>query len=243
MALYDARLLAACDDYEAGIRPAAEGDTPEQAAAKAIPLPEGVRSSTDREAADAIRLLLFTGARLQEVLKAEWPQFNLGAGIWEKPSAHTKTKRQHRLELEGPALDLLQAMGERKSHALYLFPGSPQLRRKNAPVDIKTGEPQDIAPRSDLKRPWAAISAMAGLEGVKLHDLRRTTASFMLSGGSSLATVGKALGHTQASTTQRYATLAPSVQRSGLGDAGRRMVASKERKPAASIMAFPGRGE
>ena len=57
---------------------------------------------------------------------------------------------------------------------------------------------------------------MTGLEGVRLHDLRRTTASFMLSEGSSLATVGKALGHTQASTTARYATLAASVQRDPL---------------------------
>jgi integrase len=39
---------------------------------------------------DAIRLLLFTGARLQEVLKAEWGQFDLETGLWEKPSAHTK---------------------------------------------------------------------------------------------------------------------------------------------------------
>lgn len=221
------RLLRACDDYEAGIRPARPEDDPETAQRKATPLPVSVRITSDREAADAIRLLLFSGARLQEVLKAEWGQFNLEAGLWEKPSAHTKTKRQHRLELDGPALDLLRTMAARKTHTTYLFPGSTERRRKSAPIDIKTGQPLGIAPRSDLKRPWQYIAAMAGLEGVRLHDLRRTTASFMLSGGASLATVGKALGHTQASTTARYATLSASVQREGLRAAGERMAALK----------------
>ena len=217
------RLLGACGDYEAGMRPVTPEDSPETVALKITPLPTAARSTTDREAADAIRLLLFTGARLQEILKAEWVQFDLEAGLWEKPSAHTKTKRQHRLELEGPALELLRAMAECKSHAVYLFPGSTERRRQKAPIDIKTGQPTGIRPRADLKRPWQLISALAKLEGVRLHDLRRTTASFMLSGGASLATVGKALGHTQASTTARYATLSSTVQREALRAAGERM--------------------
>ena len=237
------RLLFACDEYEEGLRPATPTDTPEEATRKATPLPETERKASDREAADALRLLLFTGARLQEVLRAEWSQFELEGGLWEKPSAHTKTKRQHRLELDGPALDLLKAMATRKSHPVYLFPGNPKLRRKDAPVDIKTGKPKGIAPRADLRHPWEAISALAGLEDVRLHDLRRTTASFMLSGGASLATVGKALGHTQASTTQRYATLASSVQREGLRAAGERMVALKGRSKGGAVLAFPGGGD
>ena len=222
------RLLRACDDYEAGLRPILPDDDTETATRKATPLPANLRSNTDREAADAIRLLLFSGSRLQEVLKAEWSQFDLEAGLWEKPSAHTKTKRQHRLELDGPALDLLRAMALRKSHVVYLFPGSTERRRRSAPIDIQTGQPKGIAPRADLKKPWQHIGALAGLEGVRLHDLRRTTASFMLSGGASLATVGKALGHTQASTTARYATLSASVQREGLRAAGERMAAAKQ---------------
>lgn len=218
------RLLQACEDYAAGLRPVSPDDDPEMVLHKTTPLPAAARSATDREAADAIRLLLFTGARKQEVLKAEWPQFDLARGLWEKPSAHTKTKRIHRLELEGPALETLKAMAERKSHSVYLFPGSTEKRRKTAPIDIQTGEAAGIGPRADLKYPWKAITALAGLEGVRLHDLRRTLASFMLSGGSTLATVGKALGHTQASTTARYATLEDSVQREGLRAAGERMM-------------------
>lgn len=196
------RLLTACDAYEEG----RGGDV------------------VAREAANAIRLLLFSGARLQEVLRAEWGQFDLDTGLWEKPSSHTKTKRQHRLELDGPALDLLRAMNDRARHPRFLFPGNSALYRKDAPVEIRSGEPVGVKPRADLRHPWRTICAIARLEDVRLHDLRRTTASFMLSGGASLATVGKALGHTQASTTARYAHLAASVQREGLRAAGERMI-------------------
>ncbi len=169
-------------------------------------------------AADAVRLLLFTGARLQEALKAEWSEFDLDAGLWAKPSAHTKTKRQHRLELAGPALDLLVGMREGDPCGQFLFPGESIANEGGEAVQ---------RPRVDLKRPWAWISREAGLEGVRLHDLRRTTASFMLSGGASLATVGKTLGHTQAATTARYAQLSQTVQREELKRAGEAMAALK----------------
>jgi integrase len=175
-----------------------------------------------RNGADAIRLLLFTGSRLQEVLKAEWPQFDLELGLWEKPSSHTKTKRQHRLELEGPALQLLQEMREREPDGRFLFPGEPR--------QIPDGK-FEATPRADLKRPWVWIVREAALENVRLHDLRRTTASFMLSGGASLATVGKALGHTQATTTARYAHLSQTVQREELKRAGERMTALRGSSP------------
>ena len=235
------RLLDACEAYAAGDRPEGEPATAATTTARTRPQREA-ETVTAREAADAIRLLLLTGARLQEVLKAEWGQFDLERGMWEKPSAHTKTRRLHRLELAGQVLELLKGMAERKSHPVYLYPGNPTLRRSTAPLDIRTGQPQGIGPRADLRHPWRAISALAGLEGVRLHDLRRTTASFMLSGGSSLATVGKALGHTQAATTARYATLAPSVQREGLRAAGERMMGMEGKASRATVVDLQGAG-
>ena len=83
-----------------------------------------------------------------------------------------------------------------------------------------------LKPRYDLKRPWAAILASAGVGHYRLHDLRRTTASFMLSTQSDIATVGKALGHTQAQTTQRYADIFQSVQQAGTARAVAKMLAS-----------------
>lgn len=165
----------------------------------------------DQSAANAVRLLLFTGARLREVLTARWNQFDLDRGVWEKPSAHTKTRRQHRVELDGPALLLLRDM-HRHTNGIFLFPGK-----------TTSSEFGYLLPRSDLKRPWAWLRERAGLHDVRLHDLRRTTASFMLEGGASLSTIGKTLGHTQMATTARYAHLSGSLQREELRKAGERM--------------------
>ena len=152
--------------------------------------------------------------------------------MWEKPSSHTKTKRKHRLELDGPALSLLRDMKERAAHPRLLFPGDPSKGRLGNLGERAT--PIITKPRVDLKRPWRWITERAGLEGVRLHDLRRTLASFMLSGGASLATVGKALGHTQGRTTERYAQLSETVQRDALRAAGERMSALRNMLPLKS---------
>jgi integrase len=194
------------------------------------------RAYPDQNAANVVRLLLFTGARLREVLSAQWDQFDLERGLWEKPSAHTKTRRQHRVELEGPALHLLREM-HGKTNCLYLFPGKPIVKAGGAIV---------LPPRADLKRPWRWLCKAAGLSDIRLHDLRRTTASFMLNGGASLATIGKTLGHTQAATTARYAHLSGTVQREELRRAGERMAALGGGSPttdsALNVLATPSAG-
>jgi integrase len=170
----------------------------------------------DQHAANAVRLLLFTGARLREVLKAEWVQFDLDAGLWIKPSHHTKTKILHRLHLAPATVKLLQSMRSEGPSSKLLFPGRDGTK-----------------PRCDLKRPWAQILKIADIGHHRRHDLRRTTASFMISTGSDLMTVGKALGQTQASTTQRYAQLFEDVQRAGISRAVERMAMTGGAKEAA----------
>ena len=66
----------------------------------------------NQTAADAIRLMVLTGARSGEVFKAVWPQFDLEAGVWTKPSSHTKRKRSHRVPLSAAATQLLLGMKE-----------------------------------------------------------------------------------------------------------------------------------
>jgi integrase len=63
------------------------------------------------------------------------------------------------------------------------------------------------SPRSDLKKPWKAVATRAGLNGVRIHDLRHTHASVGAGAGLGLPIIGKLLGHTQSATTQRYAHL------------------------------------
>lgn len=143
-------------------------------------------------AADAIRLQLLTGARIGEVLSANWTDFDLERGVWTKPSHHTKQKRREHLPLSGAACSLLSDIYAARSHAgPWLFPGrSPD------------------QPYKDLKAFWRAVTKAAGLEGYRIHDNRHTHASHLVSSGLSLPIVGRLLGHTNPSTTQRYAHLA-----------------------------------
>jgi integrase len=78
----------------------------------------------DLDAANAVRLLLLTGARRMEVLGCTWEQFDLDAGIWTKPGAATKQKTAHRAPLSSGAVTLLQQLKSQSSEdAIYVFPG------------------------------------------------------------------------------------------------------------------------
>jgi integrase len=140
------------------------------------------------QSADAIRLLLLTGARKSEVLAATWDQFDLEAGIWTKPSSHTKQRREHRIPLSAGAVDLLHELHAPNGKSQFLFP-------------LGAGH------QLHLRRAWRAISKAAGLSGVRVHDLRHSFASLLASSGLSLPIIGQMLGHTQAQTTQRYSHL------------------------------------
>ena len=145
--------------------------------------------STNQVSANAIRFLLLTGARRGEVLQAEWGQFDLSSGVWTKPSAHTKQKREHRVPLSEAAIELLEKI-RRETNGQFVFPG----RKPGAAL-------------AELKRSWQTIRRRANLENVRLHDLRHTYASILASSGMSLPIIGALLGHTQTSTTERYSHL------------------------------------
>jgi integrase len=146
-----------------------------------------------------VRLLLLTGARRGEVLSATWDQFDFVGGTWTKPSSHTKQKLEHRVPLSAPARQLLaeiraeaerRAKEKRREPSRYVFPA-------------RVGD----GPMVEIKTAWAALCRAAGLEGVRVHDLRHTYASVLASAGLSLPVIGALLGHTQPGTTARYAHL------------------------------------
>lgn len=151
---------------------------------------DALAAHASQPAANAVRLLLLTGARRNEVLSATWDQFDLNRGYWTKPAASVKQKRLHRVPLSSQALDLLRDMRSGAQSDQFLFPG-----------------PDPAKPVADIKKSWAAICARARIEGVRLHDLRHTFASTLASSGSSLPVIGALLGHTQAQTTHRYSHL------------------------------------
>lgn len=65
----------------------------------------------------------------------------------------------------------------------------------------------------NLQKPWSRIRRRAGLENVRIHDLRHTFVSVAARRGASLPIMGRLVGHTQAQTTQRYAHLVPDAVR------------------------------
>jgi len=171
--------------------------------------------------ANAIKLLMLTGARRSEVLGATWDMFDLENGIWTKPSAHTKQRRLHRVPLSAPALELLRTI-QRSAKATAKASGQPM-----SPYVFPSA---DGRPLTDIKRSWISICQRAGLAKpvvrigrngkpvskvgnsvwqptVRLHDLRHSFASILVSAGASLPLIGQMLGHTQVQTTQRYAHL------------------------------------
>jgi integrase len=96
-------------------------------------------------------------------------------------------------------------------------------------------------PRADLKRPWQAVTKRADLEGVRLHDLRHTYASFGAGGGLGLPIIGKLLGHTQASTTARYAHLDNDPLRRAAESIGSRIAAALGGKKGSSVVPLKDR--
>ena len=92
----------------------------------------------DQQAANIVRMLLFTGARRTEVLAAKWEDFDLEAGTWTKPGATTKQKTEHRVPLSAPARALLTSLPRASA---YVFPGPRGAPRR---VDLKGALAEDL---------------------------------------------------------------------------------------------------
>jgi len=154
----------------------------------------------DQRAADIIRICMLTGARVGEVRQSRFEQFNLDLLIWIKPASTTKQRRMHRVPIsENVAAIVRQRKLVVPNSSPWVFPG-------------------DVAgqPVIEIRRFWKRIQREAQIEDVRIHDLRHTFASLLVSGGASLEMIGKLLGHTQLQTTQRYAHLLDAPLREGL---------------------------
>ncbi len=155
-------------------------------------LGDALDTHRNQQAANAIRLQLLTGARIGEVLSAQWSLFDLDRGVWIKSSHHTKQKRTEHLPLAKAAVALLKKIHDAQTNgSAFAFPG----RSKDKPI-------------VDLKKFWKSLIADADIQDYRIHDNRHTHASQLVSSGMSLAIVGRLLGHTNPLTTQRYAHIA-----------------------------------
>ncbi len=184
---------------------------PTKSGSKHAPKPENRRIKVDPFAIGAIRILLLTGARLGEILGLQWSQVDWERGILFLPDSKTGKK---------PVF--LGAAAQAVLADLPRIEGNPHVI-----AGAKSGEP-----RHDLAKPWAAVSRAAGLEGVRLHDLRHSFASVGAGASLGLPIIGKLLGHSQPQTTARYAHLAADPMKRAADTIGATIAAALDGKPA-----------
>lgn len=147
---------------------------------------EDVLKFTSQYSIAAIRMLIYTGCRLGEILSLKWADVFINEGYLHLKDSKTGEKTA---PLNESAKSTLKNL-EQKVGNPYVFVG-------DKPGTCLT----------TLKRAWTKIRSLANLKDVRIHDLRHTFASLAIKQGIDLYTVSKLLGHKNISTTTRYAHL------------------------------------
>jgi integrase len=184
-----------------------------------VRLTAALAGEPNQRSADVLRLLLLTGARKGEALCAKWDQIDLAAGVWTKPPTVTKQEREHIIPLSAPARQLLARLHECSGGSPWVFPE------------------RGGGASEDLRYAWARICKAAGISGLRIHDLRHSFASHLVSAGFSLPVIGALLGHSNPATTHRYSHLLDDPLR----EAAERVGAIVGGAPSGEIVPLKGR--
>lgn len=168
-------------------------------------LRDGLDQGFNPQAIAMLKLLIFTGARKGEIETLRWDEVDFDAGYLKLADSKTGQKA---IPLNSDALQIL-AETPRFEASPFVFP----------------------AHRSDgyyegTPKVWKIIRKMAGIEDVRLHDLRHSFASVAVSGGASLPIIGALLGHSDSATTQRYAHLHDDPLKAATESIGSKLAAS-----------------
>lgn len=164
--------------------------TPDELARLGEVLADAARDNTiNRYMIAAFRLLLLTGARRMEILTLKWSYIDLERRRIHLPDSKTGQKT---LILRDAAIEVLRGIGRTGSNP-YVLPGAI-----------------DGSHLQTLHRAWWTIRKAAGLDDVRVHDLRHSFAAFAVDVGGSLPVIGRLLGHLAPQTTARYAHVAPN---------------------------------
>lgn len=157
---------------------------------------ETVIQSENRMLKHIIAMLILTGARKREVLDAQWRDFDLDKRLWRIPIS--KSGKARHVPLSEGAVQVLAGVKQEQSTWPQALQDGPWV----------FPNPDTGKPFVSIFYSWDSARKRAGLEDVRIHDLRHSFASFLINNGRSLYEVQKILGHTQVRTTQRYAHLA-----------------------------------
>ena len=155
---------------------------------------------SSRQEARALQLLLLTGARKSEILRAKWEYVRLEQRCLTVPLS--KSNKPRHITLSDEAVAIIRTL-PRRPGCPWLFPGHTPGR-----------------PLSDLYLFWDHLRQELGLDDVRIHDLRHTFASILVNAGHSLYEVQRLLGHSDPRTTMRYAHLEQNSLRLAAGTVG-----------------------
>jgi len=169
-------------------------------------------------AAAAIRLLALTGLRQNEVLSLRWEDVDLAGGTVTLRDSKTGPRT---VLLNTAAREVLSNVHAHRE-AGWVFPGKSQGK-----------------PWVNLSKPWDRVRKRANLDGVRLHDLRHSFASIGVASHLGLPVVGALLGHSQPTTTARYAHLADDPLREASELIGRRIASAISGRPDAQVLTLP----
>lgn len=196
-----------------------EWDIPNNAERMRLKEPEGrVRSLTVQEArklieeaekatrsphlADFIRLALNTGCRRGELLKLRWEQVDLKANLINLAAADTKSRRRRSVPLNTEARNAVLNLA--------------RYRAKHCPDAAWVFSSKDGNRQEAIRTAFKIALRNAQITNFRIHDLRHTCASWLVSAGQPLPAVRDLLGHSTVKMTERYAHLAPENVRAAV---------------------------
>jgi integrase len=150
-------------------------------------LKNAINESENTQLKYIVVLLLFTGCRKRELLDAKWEHFDIKRRIWRIPT--TKSGKLRHVPLSDAVIEVLKSL-PRFDECPYLIPN-----------------PNTLKPFNTIYHSWNTARNRAEMSDLRMHDLRHSFASFLINSGRSLYEVQNILGHSQLSSTQRYAHL------------------------------------
>jgi integrase len=174
----------------------------------------------NRSSLNIVRLLLLTGARLNEIASLKWEYVDFQRGVFMLPDSKTGAKT---VPVGAPVFEILAKLPKTEEEAVWVFPAA-----------------RGDGHHQGAPKIWRRVRQEAGLVGVRLHDLRHTHASAGVALNQSLYIVGKILGHRRASTTQKYSHLALDPIRAAAEQTSRRLAGALQGGDGATVIRLKG---
>jgi len=157
----------------------------------------------------AIRLLFHTGCRMSEILTLEWAHVDAKKSIFDLPDSKTGRKVVHFAPAAGELLESIKPVEDNP----YVIVG----RKRGGHL-------------TDLEKPWQRIRQLAGIEDVRLHDLRHNFASMSAEAGVPEVVLAKMMGHKDVRTTRRYTHISDDPVKDAIAAVGSKLEAALKGK-------------